>query len=164
MGANALAPRGAAQAHDELAAALHATPAPNTRDPTEVVLLVAVAAADHSQPPPHECPGEEARHALARDRGAREADVHLAAGLGRGRGGRQRDRTRTSFTLTCGGCVRANRTALATSSASSASLGRLSKNGVSTAPGSIRVTLMSVSATSWRSASPMAVTANFVAE
>jgi hypothetical protein len=35
---------------------------------------------------------------------------------------------------------------------------------VSTIPGSITVTLMSVSATAWRSASPMAVTANLVAE
>src|SRR5436853_6550164 len=40
------------------------------------------------------------------------------------------------------------------SSSSSAPFGRESKNGVSTIPGSISVTLMSVSASSWRSASP----------
>ena len=50
------------------------------------------------------------------------------------------------------------------SSALSPPLTGLSKNGVSTMPGSISVTLIGVSATSWRSASPMAVTACFVAE
>jgi hypothetical protein len=50
------------------------------------------------------------------------------------------------------------------SSASSPPLTGLSKKGVSTMPGSISVILMLVSATSWRSASPIAVTACFVAE
>ena len=55
-------------------------------------------------------------------------------------------------------------TARATSSASSAPLGRSSKKGVSTIPGSIRVIFTGVSAISWRSASPMAQTAHLVAE
>ena len=40
----------------------------------------------------------------------------------------------------------------------------MSKNGVSTMPGSINVTRTPVSSISWRSASPIAVTAHFVAE
>ena len=43
-------------------------------------------------------------------------------------------------------------------------IGWSSKNGVSTMPGSISVTLIGVSATSWRSDSPMPVTAHFVDE
>ncbi len=40
----------------------------------------------------------------------------------------------------------------------------LSKNGVSTAPGSIRVTRTPVPLSSWRADSPIAVTAHLVAE
>ena len=42
--------------------------------------------------------------------------------------------------------------------------GGLSKNGVSTMPGSISVTRTPVPLNSWRAASPIAVTAHFVAE
>ena len=50
------------------------------------------------------------------------------------------------------------------SSSCSASVGRLSKNGVSTIPGSISVTRMPVPCRSWRAASPIAVTACLVHE
>ena len=72
---------------------------------------------------------------------------------------------RISFTSTCGGWDTANITARATSSAFSASIfGGLSKNGVSTMPGSISVTRTPVSLKSSRAASPIAVTACLVAE
>ena len=51
------------------------------------------------------------------------------------------------------------------SSGCSASIfGGSSKNGVSTMPGSISVTRTPLSLNSWRAASPIAVTAHFVAE
>ena len=73
--------------------------------------------------------------------------------------------SRISLTSTCGGWDTAYMTARAMSSASSApDVGRLSKNGVSTMPGSIEVTRMPVSSRSWRSASAIAVTACLVTE
>jgi hypothetical protein len=50
------------------------------------------------------------------------------------------------------------------SGSSAPDVGRSSKNGVSTIPGSIRVTRTPLPYISWRSASPMAVTACLVAE
>ena len=55
-------------------------------------------------------------------------------------------------------------TARAMSSGASAPVGRLSKKGVSTMPGSIRVTRTPLPLTSWRSASPIALTAHLVHE
>jgi hypothetical protein len=64
------------------------------------------------------------------------------------------------------GCSRQNMTMRAMSSASSAPVGRLSKNGVSTMPGSTTVTRTCDSAlrSSWRSDSAMPVTAHLVDE
>ena len=73
-------------------------------------------------------------------------------------------RTRISLTSTCGGWESAYITARAMSSSCSASVGRLSKNGVSTMPGSISVTRTPVPCRSWRAASPIAVTACLVHE
>ena len=74
-------------------------------------------------------------------------------------------RIRISLTSTCAGCDTANITARAMSSACSASsCGGLSKNGVSTMPGSISVTRTPVSLKSSRAASPMAVTACLLTE
>ena len=73
-------------------------------------------------------------------------------------------RTRISFTSIRSGCETANMTARATSSASRASETGLSKNGVSTMPGSMSVTRTPVPFSSCRSASPMPVTAHFVDE
>ena len=72
-------------------------------------------------------------------------------------------RIRISLTSTCAGWETAYITARAMSSGSSAPVGRLSKNGVSTMPGSIDVTRMPVPCRSWRAASAIAVTACFVA-
>ena len=69
------------------------------------------------------------------------------------------------MTSTCGGWETAYITARAMSSACSASIcGGLSKNGVSTMPGSISVTRTPLSLKSSRAASPMPVTAHLVAE
>ena len=68
------------------------------------------------------------------------------------------------MTSTCGGWETAYITARAMSSSCSASVGRLSKNGVSTMPGSISVTRTPVPCRSWRAASPIAVTACLVHE
>src|SRR5690349_23670996 len=71
---------------------------------------------------------------------------------------------RISLTSTDGGWETAYITARATSSATSAVLGWLEKNGVSTAPGSMSVTRTPVPLSSWRAPSPIAVTAHLVAE
>ena len=75
-----------------------------------------------------------------------------------------RGRTSTSFTSTCGGWVSANITARAMSSGSSAPLGAVvEERACRPCRARSASTLMSVSATSWRSASPIAVTACLVA-
>ena len=72
-------------------------------------------------------------------------------------------RMRISLTSTCGGCDTANMIARAMSSGWRALATGLSKNGVSTMPGSIEVTRTPVSLSSWRADSAIAVTACFVA-
>src|SRR5581483_2174343 len=72
--------------------------------------------------------------------------------------------TRISLTSTWAGCETAYITARATSAGSRAFETGLSKNGVSTIPGSIRVTRTPLPSSSSRADSPIAVTAHLVAE
>ena len=98
-----------------------------------------------------------------------ELQLRRAAGVRGGRPAAQFDCAvgliRISLTSTWAGCATANSTARATSSAVKApGAAPVSKNGVSTWPGSISVTRTPVPSSSWRAASPIAVTAHFVAE
>src|SRR3954467_5268108 len=93
----------------------------------------------------------------ARDR-EQGAGVGLHEGCATGR-------IRISLTSTCDGCDTAYITARAMSSGCKApGPAPLSKNGVSTMPGSMTVTRTPLSLRSWRTASPIAVTAHLVHE